>query len=60
MRRGLEIRVSFTPMRSSAEHLRTVYEMVTPVIDRAVVRESADVIDESDRTDRRQRQRGTR
>jgi len=60
MRRGLEIRVSFAPMRLSAEHLRSVYEMVSPMIDRAVVREHADVIDESERLDGRQQQRERR
>jgi hypothetical protein len=38
MRRGLEIRVAFAPTRLSAEHLRAVYEMVTPVVDREIVR----------------------
>ena len=48
MRRGLEIRVAFAPTRLSAEHLRAVYEMVTPVVNRAVVRESENVVYERD------------
>jgi hypothetical protein len=48
MRRGMEIRVAFAPTRLSPEHLRSVYEMVTPVIDRSVVRRSADVVEEHD------------
>lgn len=48
MRRALEIRVAFAPTRLAAEHLRAVYEMVTPVVDRAVVREREDVADERD------------
>jgi hypothetical protein len=38
MRRGLEIRLAFVPTRLSAEHLRAVYEMVTPVVDREIIR----------------------
>ncbi len=49
MRRGLEIRVAFAPTRLSVEHLRAVYEMVTPVIDRAVVRRGAVIDEECDR-----------
>jgi len=48
MRRGLEIRVAFAPTRLSVEHLRAVYEMVTPVIDRVVVRRGAAVDEERD------------
>jgi hypothetical protein len=39
MRRGLEIRVAFSPTRLSAEHLRAVYEVVTPMIERVVIKE---------------------
>jgi hypothetical protein len=38
MRRGLEIRVAFVPTRLSVEHLRAVYEVVTPMSERAVVK----------------------
>jgi hypothetical protein len=48
MRRGMEIRVAFAPTRLSPEHLRTVYEIVTPVIERSVVRRSEDVVEERD------------
>jgi hypothetical protein len=34
MRRGLEIREAFAPTRLSATHLRTAYELVSPVIER--------------------------
>lgn len=37
MRRVLEIRVVFSPTRLSADQLRTVYEVVTPMIERVVV-----------------------
>ena len=46
MRRGMEIRVAFAPTRLSPEHLRAVYEMVTPVVDRSVLRRSDDVVEE--------------
>ena len=46
MRRGMEIRVAFAPTRLSPEHLRAVYEIVTPVIERSVVRRSEDVVEE--------------
>jgi hypothetical protein len=46
MRRGMEIRVAFAPTRLSPEHLRAVYELVTPVIERSVVRRSEDVVEE--------------
>ena len=39
MRRGLKIRVAFSPTRLSADHLRAVYEVVTPMIERVVIRE---------------------
>jgi hypothetical protein len=38
MRRGLEIREAFRPTRLSAEHLRTAYEMATPMIERRIIR----------------------
>ena len=61
MRRGLEIRVAFAPTRLSAEHLHAVYEMVTPIVDRAVVRQSEKVADERDlRAELALRKRGTR
>ena len=37
MRRALEIRVAFSPTRLSEEYLRSAYEVVTPLIERAVV-----------------------
>jgi|HubBroStandDraft_4_1064222.scaffolds.fasta_scaffold18962_2 hypothetical protein len=33
------IRVAFSPTRLSADHLRAVYEVVTPIIERVVTRE---------------------
>ncbi len=36
MRRRFEIRVAFTATRLSAEHLRFVYETVTPIVGRSV------------------------
>lgn len=62
MRRGLKIRVAFSPTRLSADHLRTVYEVVTPMIERIVIREE-DVVatrkrERSDEVAPRQR-RGT-
>jgi hypothetical protein len=39
MRRGLVIRVAFSPTRLSADHLRAAYEVVTPVIERVVIGE---------------------
>jgi hypothetical protein len=39
MRRGLEIRVAFSPTRLSADQLRTAYEVVTPMSERVVVPE---------------------
>ena len=48
MRRSMEIRVAFAPTRLSPEHLRAVYEMVTPVTDRSVVRRREDVVEERD------------
>lgn len=46
MRRGLEIRVAFAPTRLAPEHLRAVYEMVTPIVDRAVIRPNEDIAEE--------------
>lgn len=46
MRRGMEIRMAFAPTRLSPEHLRAVYEIVTPVIERSVVRRSEDAVEE--------------
>ena len=43
MRRGFAIRVAFSPTRLSAEHLRDVYEVVTPVIERVAVDAEEDV-----------------
>lgn len=40
MRRELEIRVAFVPTRLSVEHLRAVYEVVTPMTERVVVKTS--------------------
>jgi hypothetical protein len=37
MRRRLDIRVTFAPTRLSAEHLRVVYDVVTPLVERRVV-----------------------
>jgi hypothetical protein len=48
MRWGMEIRVAFAPTRLSPEHLRAVYEIVTPVIERSVVRRSEDIVEEHD------------
>ena len=48
MRRGLEIRVAFAPTRLSVEHLHAVYEMVTPVVERAVVHQRDEIADERD------------
>jgi len=41
LRRRLEIREAFSPTRLSAEHLRAAYEVVSPMIERAVMRENA-------------------
>jgi hypothetical protein len=38
MRRGLEIRVAFRPTRLSTEHLRTAYEIATPMSERRISR----------------------
>jgi len=61
MRRGLEIRVAFSPTRLSVEHLRAVYEVVTPMTERAVMKES-DVVRESENDENAsmRRRRGTR
>jgi hypothetical protein len=37
MRRGIEIRMAFAPTRMSATHLRVVYEVASPVVERTVV-----------------------
>jgi hypothetical protein len=37
MRSGIEIRTAFAPTRMSAAHLRAAYELVSPVVERAVV-----------------------
>lgn len=59
MRRGLEIRVAFAPTRLSVEHLRAVYEVVTPMTERAVVKESVAVREnEADENASMRRRRG--
>jgi hypothetical protein len=61
MRRGLEIRVAFVPTRLSVEHLRAVYEVVTPMTERTVVKESDVVRDgEEEQNVSLRRRRGTR
>jgi len=46
MRRGIEIREAFAPTRLSGAHLRTAYEVVTPVIERPVVAAKPVVVEE--------------
>lgn len=48
MRRGLEIRVAFAPTRLSAEHLRAAYEMVSAVVERAIVLPSEEIPNKRD------------
>jgi hypothetical protein len=38
MRRTIEIRQAFAPTRLSAAHLREVYNVVSPVVERTILR----------------------
>jgi hypothetical protein len=45
MQRSFALRVAFSPTRLSAEHLRSAYEVVTPVIERTIAITDAGEVD---------------
>ena len=47
MRRRFEIRVAFSATRLSAEHLRAAYEVVTPIVRRAIATKQSEEITDS-------------
>jgi hypothetical protein len=58
MRRGIEIRMAFAPTRMSATHLRAVYEVVSPVVERTVAAGAEPVVGHRERLMVRRRQGG--
>ena len=58
MRRRLSIQVVFEPARLSAEHLRTAYELVVPIVQREVRAKAAADYDQQRRGHGGPRQEG--
>ena len=47
VRRRIQIRVAFAPTRFSAEHLRSVYETLVPLVERSIRAKSDDLVADS-------------
>ncbi len=61
MRRGIEIRTAFSPTRMSATHLRAVYQVVSPAVERTIAAGAErPVVGKCDRLTVRRRQGGKR
>ena len=59
MRRGIEIRTAFSPTRMSATHLRAVYQVVSPAVERTIAAGAErPVVGKCDRLTVRRRQGG--